>query len=265
MMEGRAARRNEIAALLRTSATNRRLEDKRLSIPGSLAASMLADGRNLLTEAGDRTGSTSNVAPDMATWFFSLPSDMQPRVLRGLGLVFVGSIVSSIEIGLVDGWDDGIYLSLFNEHTRGIPIAQETIEHLQTLPGFIHHSAQEETEALRKTAKLDGKGTFAIFLKDTLNMPNVVRTHVENRHPLILGGIMEAVRIYSDALKMMRPASVSPEVSEPAPAVDRQAFLASIDGILGGDRLHPVKDVNRQADELLKDMPDFSPDDKPGE
>ncbi len=199
-----------------------------ISRVNAVATAMREEGRTLLLEAGHSTSGEA-IARDMGAWYDSLPNHFKPKASRGLGLVMVGSVVSALEVGLVDGWDENIYFSLYNDFAaRGMPVETDTPAKLLQSYGGKQGSPDNETTKLRNIIQRDEKKTLEIFLGNLTYLPHIIQTHLATFGPPVMASFRQGVRTYAEVLKGI---GIDNNQSIPE-ALRRATLLASADAAI---------------------------------
>lgn len=191
---------NTVREIVETAfAKQKKLKDlgQTVSDVGAIAITFRENGRATLLTL---PRVDKNIAPDIDSYLASLnPRDKQ-RFLQGAGQIIIGNVMYCVELGIWNGWSNEDYISYFDESSRGTPIPTLSSEPIAKRN---YPNPSDETRQIINYAKNDR--TLQVFLDDSYTLPRLVATHLNSFGPYLKRAINEAVILYKDVLKAVKP------------------------------------------------------------
>lgn len=177
-------------------------QGKDISPPSAIAHAWLKTGRTMIMEVLKPLMSYEAQALSLEHYLTQIKTDQdQQKLLLGFGGGNVASIILSIEMAIVSGWDDENYMSLYQEFIRGTPLPVVRLEQLRQHSLYRPVDPWQESGRLLEVAMTDH--SFGRFLTEFKLLPPVVQAYISSFSPPVFYGFGHATTIYLEALEQL--------------------------------------------------------------
>lgn len=141
------------------------------------------------------------VAESMDSIIRKMSRDQSKQFLMGLGGICLGCIIRSLESAVMDGWDDGVFVDLFNSAISGTSIPILSLEHIANMVSKPRRTPNEETTIVREELRRDNTflGFFDRESRDRL--PRILETVVSGEY--ISAGLSLVLPAYKEAVRLL--------------------------------------------------------------
>ena len=237
--------------------TARGLKTGAITTTFAVALAILAEGHARLREASSYSRGEGSVltAPEPNVFFNSLLPDIKRRALDGLGFVLIGSLACAVESVKTGEWEDNIYISYFNEHIRGVPLATISTT-LKTTAGFQGSSREEDTDRIKAMNTQNTAETIKALSQNSWRLPSIVRAHHDQFGIEIQTAIFrKAASIFVESSNRLFQEPIDAPIEPTIPSLANQGkFLAVIDRIIEGKPNPFTKEVNDFMIEISRQL-----------
>lgn len=194
----------------------RKSEGNPVSKPVALGLAMRNEGREIVRSL---LSSDSSIASDVNSAIKGLSEEGFRKFRYGFGEIILWSIIDSLEKGVFE-WDDGVFVSNFNEAIIGTPLPQIKLEdikavlkHQQDRGGQRLRTADEQTKIIRRLLSDGRDKDFLNFLESSSSqvsfLPQTIYTFIYGSQSLAGRSLSEALPVYKQALINFQPIKFS--------------------------------------------------------
>src|SRR3989344_147004 len=168
----------------------------------AVAQEMGSIGKDLVRETLDGV-SRGNVAPDINFVLKGLSHENTAKFLLVIGGILLASIINSLESGIINGWEDKVFVDNYNSRIIGTPLPTIKAKESGDDSKIPNPSPQEETEVIYKEVKKDPSFLGFFNKGNEKTLPLVVFSFLDSQ-PSLRQGLYMVVPYYKEAISKLK-------------------------------------------------------------